>query len=390
MKRPVLLFVLLGALGASVAAQAVTLSQDLTRTLTPRMLSLGGMHSASTSGLDPLFGNPAGLAGAETTVSLSQIELRASGRVFSIASAVIEASADGIDQLLADPTVLADVLSRLYAGFDIGGPIAFGFQGGGLGFGLFNRTFIELENAGANQLNLLARERLLFRGGYAFRVPADRFRLDLGIMLGAFVSGETRLETTLFGIFDLIEGDIVATLTGQPFELTTGVGLDAGLQFSPVSWLTFGLVVNNAYAPANVAVYPSVDAVLGGGGTPTNSFGLVPLDLTAGIAIDPPLGALELYISDLLIYADYRDALDFLVDPARAENPILKPSVGLELVLLEALQVRAGFGEGLLAAGFGLDLGIFQLSAAMFGDELSLEPGIRSVYNIMLGLDIRL
>ncbi len=390
MKARILLLVLLGALVASLAAQPVTLPQDLTRTFTPRMLSLGGMHSGSSSGLDPLFGNPAGLAGAETTLSLTQVELRASGRIFSIASAVIEASADGIDQLLADPTALSDVLSRLYAGFDIGGPIAFGFQGGGLGFGLFNRTFVELENAGANQINVLARERLLFRGGYAFRIPADRFRLDLGIMLGAFVTGEARLETTLFGIFDLIEADIFATLTGQPFELTTGVGLDAGLQFAPVPWLTFGLVVNNAYAPANVAVYPSVDAVLGGGGTPTNSFGLVPLDLTAGFAIDPPLGGLGLYISDLVFYADYRDALDFLVDPARAENPILKASAGMELVLLEAFRVRAGFGEGLLAAGFGLDLGVLQLNAAMFGDELALEPGIRSVYNIVLGLDIQL
>jgi hypothetical protein len=45
--------------------------------------------------------------------------------------------------------------------------------------------------------------------------------------------------------------------------------------------------------------------------------------------------------------------------------------------------------EGLFTAGVGLDLKIFTLNAAMFGTELSSEPGMRPVYNILIGLEFR-
>jgi hypothetical protein len=49
----------------------------------------------------------------------------------------------------------------------------------------------------------------------------------------------------------------------------------------------------------------------------------------------------------------------------------------------------AGFNEGYFSAGLGLDLTIFRLSLTMFGSELSTEPGLRPVYNLILGLEFR-
>ena len=68
----------------------------------------------------------------------------------------------------------------------------------------------------------------------------------------------------------------------------------------------------------------------------------------------------------------------------------LHVGLGAELVLLDILSFRGGFNQGLFAAGLGMDLTVFQLSFSMFGNELSGEPGVRPIYNILLGLDFRI
>ena len=104
----------------------------------------------------------------------------------------------------------------------------------------------------------------------------------------------------------------------------------------------------------------------------------------------PDFGKVERYISHLKIFLDYNDILDFFTHPATATNPVLHVGFGTEIVLLEILSIRAGFDEGLLSAGLGIDLTLFTLSVSMFGRELSPEPGLRPVYNLLIGLDFSL
>ena len=59
---------------------------------------------------------------------------------------------------------------------------------------------------------------------------------------------------------------------------------------------------------------------------------------------------------------------------------------GGELVLLDVLSVRGGFAQGLFSAGLGLELSRFALDLAVFGAELSPEPGLRPVFNVVLGV----
>jgi hypothetical protein len=86
---------------------------------------------------------------------------------------------------------------------------------------------------------------------------------------------------------------------------------------------------------------------------------------------------------------DYDDIFDFLLHPNSSRHPILHIGAGIEVELLEILSIRMGMYEGLFTAGVGLDLKIFTLNAAMFGTELSSEPGMRPVYNILIGLEFR-
>ena len=68
---------------------------------------------------------------------------------------------------------------------------------------------------------------------------------------------------------------------------------------------------------------------------------------------------------------------------------MLHAGLGFELVLLEILFVRGGFFHGLFSAGLGLDLTVFNINVSMFGRELSTEPGLRPVYNLILSLEFR-
>ena len=62
---------------------------------------------------------------------------------------------------------------------------------------------------------------------------------------------------------------------------------------------------------------------------------------------------------------------------------------GAEVMLLDVLAVRAGFGDGYFSAGLGFNLTAFRLDLAMFGRELSGEPGLRPSYNLIMSTSFR-
>jgi hypothetical protein len=84
---------------------------------------------------------------------------------------------------------------------------------------------------------------------------------------------------------------------------------------------------------------------------------------------------------------DYTDILDFWLYPKLATNPVLHVGIGTEVTMMQILDVRLGFAQGLPSAGLGLDLHVFTLNAAMFGTERSTEPGLSPVYNLQLGFE---
>ena len=93
---------------------------------------------------------------------------------------------------------------------------------------------------------------------------------------------------------------------------------------------------------------------------------------------------LDRYISNWVILADYHDFLDLMSLIPR--NPVLNVGIGMELTVLEVLNLRIGIADALPAAGIGIDLSFMQLDCSIYGKELGLDPGIQSTY----GLDISL
>jgi len=358
-----------------------------------RTSALGGRHVALAGGFSTLFSNPAALIDEEPRFSYSELTLGASGPIFSLAGIVMQSlGGSDVATLLATPAV-QDLLQSIYARFSLAGPVSFGYVGSGMGFGLFNDTQMVVESVGSAGLEIRVGERFLLRGGYGMAVPlppAWNSRLAVGLGVKGFVRGDAVIGTSLLALPSLVESIGPDLLTAAPFELVSAIGIDAGLRYVWRETLSAGVTVDNVYSPHGAIAYPSLSGFLDGSGEPgAPRYGTYPQQVNVGLGYTPSLGAAERFVQDVTVLLDYADALDFWIDPSNAENWVLKLGLGVEATFLQVLSVRGGFSDGLFAAGLGVDLTFMQLNAAMFGTELSSEPGLRPVYNLVVGLEFR-
>lgn len=383
MRKPclALIAVLVSAPWGPLSAQAFL--EDSPQFTSARLSAMGGVHVALADDITTLFSNPAGFRSAGPQFSFSEASVHLAGPVFALSNLFSKiAGSSNPAALLNDPSVAA-LLTDLYTSFTLTGPISFGYVGNGLGFGFFNSSGITLSTHGTvPTMNAAVQEDLMFVGGYSFPIPLpDSFRstLDLGLSLKLFVQGSVAVSQSILNVITPISTGDFSFLLNQPLDLDVGIGLDAGILYSWNKTISVGIVGRNLYAPVSRTVYSSPTAV---------SYGISPFDLSA-VMYSPRLEILEPYITSLKVMLDYSDIFDFLTHSSTASNPILHVGTGVELTMLRILALRAGLGDGYLSAGLGLNLTAFQLDFAVYGSELSTEPGLHPVYNLMLGLEFR-
>jgi hypothetical protein len=353
-----------------------------------RLDAMGGMHVALADDITTLFSNPAGFRQAGPQLSVSELTMSLSGPVFSIADLMLRvANGESPNTLLSDPKV-SSLLTSLYASAGLNGPISFGYVGNGLGFGFFNSSDVTFETEGTlPTVTTTVNENLMFVGGYAFAIPLPPSilsTLDFGVSLKVSAQGSVVSDQA---ISTLLSTPDISFLTNAPFDLYVGMGVDAGVLYTWNKTLSVGIVGRNIYAPVMKNSYARLTSL--GAGVPTVSYGYTPLNLSAGILFSPRLGILERYVTNLKLMLDYSDILDFVTHAATATNPVLHVGIGAEVVVLQILALRAGFNEGYFSAGLGLNLTYFSLNLTMFGSELSTEPGLHPVYNLLVGLEFR-
>lgn len=354
----------------------------------PRLASMGGTHAALSDDLSSFFSNPAGFAGAEPLFQAAELGMRVRGPAFTIANLVIEGSQENIDDVLTSPEV-AELFSNIYSELTLVGPLSYGFVGEGLGFIVSNNNGMAIETIGTSTLGINLYQRLVLAGGFGLNVPLGQEAesgLDIGFLLKGFFTGRSGLTTTVLELPDTISSLGPGAVMDEPFDLTTGMGIDLGVRYTPLAPLTLGLTVQNLLSPAVVNEYASLDSFLDNNPPVDRVRARIPQNISVGLLFRPDLGpSLSRHVSDLKLLFDYRDIFDFWIAPRQAENILLKFSLGTEITLLRVLDLRAGFARGLPAAGLGIDFGVMDFDVAMYGSELSTEPGFRSVYNVALG-----
>ena len=351
-----------------------------------RMAALGGAHAASVNGLDAIFENPAGFVSEQTELGLAALVINPSGPIFDIAGLILGGSEDMLTMLPA----LFDANGRLYVQADMLGPLAFGYVGKGLGFGLFNRSVVSVNAASLLSVTYSVSEEFLLTGGYAYRFfIGSRQKIELGLMPKGFVRASIGETISLDGIMSLV-ADPASIMTGTPLTMTSGIGFDVGARWSIDDTLAVALVARDAYSPAMVTTYSSFDAFTANpqeAMVGVSGYAVVPANLAFGVGYNAPFALLDLLGAELMVLVDYVDILDLLATIPR--NPILNIGIGVELKLLDILALRAGIKDALPTAGFGIDLTALEFSLAMYGRELGMEPGARPVYNLLVALDFR-
>ena len=169
-------------------------------------------------------------------------------------------------------------------------------------------------------------------------------------------------------------GDPTELILGQPFEFSTLIGIDAGLLYTWEGLLSVGLSFQDCFSPTVKYTYTAGINDFIEAAEPTSENGLIPFKMNGGFELNPSIPLIEQWITNFRFMAAYDDILDFWLYPTEAEHWMLHLKTGLEITMLEILDIRVGVAEGLLNAGFGLDLQIFTLDAAMFGTERSTQP----------------
>lgn len=363
----------------SISLSAADLYETPVSIISPTNSALGGTHVTMNNGFSGLMNNPAGFYSAEPEFSIAEVTMGLKGPVFDIANLVIE----------GDLAEIPSLLQGLYVGMDLLGPISFGYVGEGLGFGIYSNSYSTLAKKDALTLEANVGSEIILTGGYAMRIPlplSEIHLLDAGMLLKGTFKGELSFDESALNIMNIG----LDSLTAEPFHFITGIGVDIGFRYSYLNRLTVGLVGRDLYSPTLHNVYANVDDFTSGGNPTEELNGIVPFSLDLGIMYSPDFESKNLFISDIKVYLDYRNALGLWLYPELAINPILNIGFGTEVSMLSILDVRAGFSQGLLSAGLGLDLYYFKMNLAMFGTELSTEPGLHPVYNIQLGFEFRI
>ncbi len=348
--------------------------------ISPRLTGMGGVHPAYTDGFATLYTNPAGFFASGEEVSWAELTFGLKGPVFTIADAIV-----GGDMDLA---TIGDLLTGIYTGLALTGPLSFGYVGNGLGLGAIATTDILLYSYTPLAATALVRQDLLLTGGYSFpvNIMPDGHSLEGGVLLKGGFRGELEAGVTAVEIQSF---DPTAFMDGEPFAFITLIGMDLGLIYSWNDRIFVGLTGKDVYTPTSKKNYLSMNSFLDGDPEDSQEYGVVPFTLNLGGRYLMDMTERNIFISEVNFYLSYEDMLDFWLYPRLATNPVLHLALGAEVTMLRILDVRLGMAQGLPAAGLGIDLNWFTMNASMFGTERSTEPGMSPVYNLQLGFEFR-
>jgi hypothetical protein len=371
--------VILWLLSLSLPLFAVDYYETPMEPINPRFSAMGGGHAAVYDGFSALFQNPAGYLLTEEEISFAQFTIGLKGPVFTIADTITQ----GAD--LAD---ISDLMYGLYTGIDIAGPLSFGYVGKGLGLGLFSSTSTEIKSNNPLTAKENIMQDILLTGGYSFSLiggedSVEPHRLDGGVLLKGGYRG--RIQGGVSAVE--LQNPSLDLVLGRPFYFTSLIGMDLGLLYLYERRWYVGLTAKDVFTPTLRTEYSDIDAFFAGEAALGDEYGLVPFSLNLGGMYRFDLRDRNIFISEAKLMLDYSDIFDFWLYPELATNPILHVGLGTELTMLNILDLRIGFAQGLPAAGLGIDLHVFTLNAAMFGSERSTEPGLSPVYNLQFGFE---
>jgi hypothetical protein len=375
MKKYISIILILALGGLAFAMPATPTALQSLSPKTAKSMGMGGSFRVFSTGYDTFFGNPAGFATPEGSLTIADL---ATWAYFKPTQTNIEQAQAIIDGTASNSETASYVGNWVVDnGLGAGASLGLGWAGRGFGLGL---TLVTDEIAAGQSLlgaTLRSQTQANAIAGIAFPISLGPVTFRLGADARAFY----RLDS-----YNIDDGSNLWPFSGIATDIATGA--------DPMDTIR-ELYVNGGYgfafdAGATVGIGPlSVGAMVRDYGL---EFGMgqaqvgtlidsvtVPVDGTTPYFMAPPVSAgaaLQFNFANVVAPSLYAEIDDIVgVIDGGVETAWNSLHVGAELKLLKFIALRAGLNKGWVSLGAGLDLFIFELDAALFTEELGALPG---------------
>ena len=346
----------------------LTYSETLRVYKPARILGMGTDFITDASCYDGFFVNPALLGIMENKKFITALDLRIGcNKTMEIKDLLQSAMDDSTD--LEDLSTWTSLLG-LACDVDLAGPLMFGIVKDNFAVGFSHVTYGTADFAGISNFKAFAGMDFRFDFGYGRQVfNANGHSISVGGTIRFFLINRISVTADL----SKFSTDIMNALE-ELLLINTGfgVGFDVGLLYRCHDFLSVGLSWVDAASPYGLKNMVSGD----------RKFGLLQNNLTLGLGFHIPVDWSKGVISKWNVMMDLCNIVQ--VFDKNYRNPWLNLAVGMEIELFKWLSLRTGMSELYWHTGIGFGIKMFKIDFAVFGRELSGEPGSRPQFDMAL------
>ncbi len=347
------------------------------------IMGRGGASVAITGGWNSMFYNPALLGTRDyKAFSILQAGVTANWDLYEFYQ-IYNTLGPSTDTSALTPAQW-QTLVNLKAHVALGGPLALGYVGNGLGIMLyddFDTSMVFHQSAGLPYVDFATIVDIGFKAGYGFELPFPLFLGKFGRFYGGFTVtylNRVKYEDPRMSIAEAFDLGMNIGNFSQGLYMGQNISSDLGFLVK-LQYINIGVTVKNWLSTGfKWSEYDANFQKITGGASISNSYFKPSLDL--GMSFN--LGKRAKSLMELTLSADVINALDF------SENYFLKLRMGAEMRLLRILVARAGFYKGYPTLGLSLDLPLIKVNAAYYTEELGALPGSLPEQNLTLEIGL--
>ena len=387
MKRKAIIVILLILATAMASAQTALEFIEVTPK-DARTMGMGGAFHVFSQGYSSFFGNPAGFAGANSSLTLTDLSVWAylapTTQNVERVKSIIDGSATDSDILgYAGDWIINN--NGFGAGLSLGG----GWVGKkGIAIGV---TLVSDEVAAGNSLlgsKLVIATQLNGILGYAYPFNIGPVTLKIGLDGRAFYRVQSDPVTGL--PFSTILNDVL----NDTFSLSTitllggyGFAADVGL-VAGIGPVMLGLSARDFGLEFKVGKFNFQNII-------DDNISAFPLLGTTAVKLNPSYAAglgVRLFENSKFepsLYTELENPQNIFSSSDMVASALNSLHAGAQVRLLRFITVRGGLNKGWYSLGAGIDLSFLELDAAIFTEELGLYPGDKGRSGLSVQVGIR-
>ena len=353
-----------------------------------RTMGMGGAFHVFSQGYSSFFGNPAGFAGANSSLTLTDLSVWAylapTTQNVERVKSIIDGSATDSDILgYAGDWIINN--NGFGAGLSLGG----GWVGKkGIAIGV---TLVSDEVAAGNSLlgsKLVIATQLNGILGYAYPFNIGPVTLKIGLDGRAFYRVQSDPVTGL--PFSTILNDVL----NDTFSLSTitllggyGFAADVGL-VAGIGPVMLGLSARDFGLEFKVGKFNFQNII-------DDNISAFPLLGTTAVKLNPSYAAglgVRLFENSKFepsIYTELENPQNIFSSSDMVASALNSLHAGAQVRLMRFITVRGGLNKGWYSLGAGIDLSFLELDAAIFTEELGLYPGDKGRSGLSVQVGIR-